>query len=294
MIENVVCGANCIIGERVRFGEGVVLGNYCKIEDDVVIGDGVFIDSGTIVRRNVTLGNGTSIGANCIIGEYLMDFYRDRQVHVHPLTIGENALIRSGTIIYGDCTIGSNFQTGHRVTIREKAVIGDNVSIGTLSDIQGDCRIGSYVRMHSNVHIGQLSVIDDFVWIFPYVVLTNDPTPPSEHFVGVHVCSFAIVATNAIIMPGVTIGQDALVGAGAIVTRDVAAYVVTVGNPAKAISDVRSIKNKITGEPAYPWRQHFKRAMPWADSSFDTWYNSLDLNERAHFGLSNGLAEEHP
>lgn len=285
MGEKIVCGKKCLIGENVKFGENVVLGNNCQIEDNVTLGDNVYVDSNTIIRSNVTIEKGASIGANCIIGEYLMDFYQDHQKHVHPLMIGENALIRSGTIIYGDCVIGSHFQTGHNVTIREKAQIGDNVSVGTLSDIQGNCKIGNYVRLHSNVHIGQLSIIDDFVWIFPYVVLTNDPTPPSEHFVGVHVCSFAIVATNAIVMPGITIGQDSLIGAGAIVTKDVEPYMVAVGNPAKSISDVRKIKNKITGEDAYPWREHFNRAMPWENSDFNTWYRSLDFAEKAHYGL---------
>ena len=201
--------------------------------------------------------------------------------------MGNNALIRSGSIIYAGSKIGNNFQTGHQVTIREKAQIGNNVSIGTLSDIQGNCKIGNYVRLHSNVHIGQLSVIDDFVWVFPYVVLTNDPTPPSENFVGVHVHSFAIVATGSIIMPGLELGQDCLIGAGAIVTKSVEPYAVAVGNPAKAISDVRKVKNKITGEPVYPWREHFGNYMPWYGIGFDTWYASLDVEEKNKYTLDN-------
>jgi acetyltransferase-like isoleucine patch superfamily enzyme len=173
------------------------------------------------------------------------------------------------------------------VTIREKAVIGNNVSIGTLSDIQGNCKIGNYVRLHSNVGIGQLSLIDDFVWIFPCVVLTNDPTPPSENFVGVHVHSFAIVATGSIIMPGLDLGQDCLIGAGAIVTKSIEPYAVAVGNPAKTISDVRMIKNKITGEPVYPWREHFGNYMPWDGIGFDAWYESLNLEDKSKFTLDN-------
>lgn len=280
-------GEHCIIGNNVTFGKDVTIGHNCIIEDDVVLGDNVYIDSNTIIRSNVTLGEGTTVGANCIIGEYLMDFYIDRQKHSHPLCIGKNSLIRSGTIIYGDSKIGDFFQTGHNVTIREKTQIGEHVSIGTLSDIQGNCEIGNYVRLHSNVHIGQLSKIDDFVWIFPYVVLTNDPTPPSEEFIGVHVCSFAIVATGAVVMPGMEIGSDSLVGAGAVVTKPVEKYKVVAGNPAKPIADIREVKNKITGTPAYPWRHHFKRAMPWSESDFQTWYQSLDLESRQHFGLDN-------
>jgi acetyltransferase-like isoleucine patch superfamily enzyme len=279
-------GQHCVISDKTSFGENVKIGHNCVIEEDVVIGDNVFIDSNTVIRSGVTIGNNAFIGSNCVIGEYWMDFCIDRKTHVHPLTIGDESLIRSGSIIYAGSTIGKHFQTGHQVTIREKADIGDNVSIGTLSDIQGNCKIGNYVRLHSNVHIGQLSVIDDFVWIFPYVVLTNDPTPPSENFVGVHVHSFAIIATASIVMPGLDIGQDCLIGAGAIVTKSVEPYAVAVGNPAKSISDVRKVKNKITGEPVYPWRDHFSNYMPWDKIGFDAWYASLNLEEKKHYHIS--------
>lgn len=262
-----------VLGENVVIKEGTIIG------DDVVIEDNVYIDYNCIIRDNVTIKKGSSIGAHCIIGEVLADFYQTRQNYYHPLVIGENAIIRSGTILYGDTVIGTNFQTGHHVTIREKTKIGDNVSVGTLSDIQGNCQIGNYVRIHSNVHIGQLSQIDDFVWIFPYTVLTNDPTPPSEHFIGVQIKSFAIIATGSIIMPGIVVESDSLVAAGAIVTRNVLQYTVVGGNPAKVITDVRNIKNKKTGENIYPWRYTFKRSMPWEDSDYDHWYHNNIIHE---------------
>ena len=274
-----------VIGENVKLGENVTIGYNCIIEDGVTIGSNSYIDSNTIIRSGVTLGDNAFVGANCIIGEYWMDFILDRQQHIHPLNIGKDALIRSGSIIYAGSEIGEGFQTGHQVTIREKAQIGDHVSVGTLSDIQGNCTIGNYVRLHSNVHIGQLSVVDDFVWIFPYVVLTNDPTPPSNNFLGVHIHPFAIVATGTVVMPGIEIGQDALIGAGAIVTKNVDNYAVAVGNPAKPISDVRKIKNKVTGEPVYPWRHQFKNYMPWGESDFQSWYEGLDLETKRHYKI---------
>lgn len=279
-------GEHCVIGKNIQFGENVSIGHNCIIEDNVTIGSNTYIDSNTTIRCGATIGDNSFIGSNCIIGEYWMDFCLDREPHKHPLTIGKKALIRSGSIIYAGSRIGENFQTGHQVTIREKAEIGDHVSVGTLSDIQGNCKLGNYVRLHSNVHIGQLSVIDDFVWIYPYVVLTNDPTPPSNNFVGVHVHSFAIVATGSIVMPGLDIGQDSLIGAGAIVTKSVEPYAVAVGNPAKQISDVRKIKNKITGEPVYPWREHFNNYMPWDEGGFNAWYASLDINEKKYYSIS--------
>lgn len=285
-------GQNCVIGENASIGSHVILGHNCIIEDGVIIGDNSYIDSGAILRRGVVLGADSFVGAHCILGEYQMDFCRDRVRVNHPLTIGRKALIRSNSVLYSGSVIGEGFQTGHHVTVREKTEIGNEVSIGTLSDVQGNCHIGNYVRLHSNVHIGQLSRIDDFVWIFPYVVLTNDPTPPSENFVGVHVYSFAIIATGTVVMPGLEIGQDSLVGAGAVVTKNVPPYAVVVGNPGKVTSDVRRIKNKVTGESVYPWREHFKAYMPWSESDFASWYADLDLQEKQHYGLQNLQIED--
>lgn len=280
-------GKNCIIDDTAQFGENVTIGHNCIIESDVQIGANTYIDSNTIVRKGTCLGVNSFIGANCIIGEYLMDFCVTRANDSHTLKIGKDALIRSGSIIYTDSVMGDGFQTGHQVTIREKSKIGNHVSVGTLSDIQGNCTIGNYVRMHSNVHIGQLSVVDDFVWIFPYVVLTNDPTPPSNNFVGVHVQPFAIIATGTVVMPGIEIGQDALVAAGCTVTKNVEPYAVVMGNPGKPKGDVRTIKSKLTGESIYPWRHHFNHYMPWSESNFDVWYNSLDLETKKNYKISN-------
>ncbi|WP_019002910.1 N-acetyltransferase [Succinimonas amylolytica] len=285
-MNNFGIGNNTFVAESARIGNNVHIGHNCIIEDRVFIGDDTFIDSNTIIRQGVSIGRGGFIGSNCIIGEYLMDFCKDRQYHSHPLSIGVNVLIRSGSIIYAGSTIGDHFQTGHQTTIREKANIGNNVSIGTLSDIQCSCKIGNYVRLHSNVFIAPLSVIDDFVWLFPHVILTNDPTPPSSNFVGVHIHSFAIVASGAIVMPGLDLGQDCLIGAGAIVTKSVEPYTVVVGNPAKSISDVRKIKNKVTGKLVYPWREYFCNYMPWEGIGFEAWFNSLDLNEKQKFTIS--------
>lgn len=284
---NIQMGQNSIISENVILGNHVILGNNCTIKDNVIIGDNVvmgdnvYIDYQTIIRNDVQLGTNCMIGANCILGEYQMDFFKDRQYHKHELIIGDSALIRSGTIIYSGSNIGGHFQTGHNVTIREDTVIKNNVSIGTLSDIQGKCEIGNYTRLHSNVHIGRASQIDDCCWIYPYVVLTNDPTPPSDTEWGVHVHSFSVLATSSTILPGVEIFSDSLIGAGSVVTKDVEKYSVVVGNPAKHVGDIRKLKHRETGEVHYPWRYYFDRAMPWQNYGFDRWLQSVDDNVKA-------------
>lgn len=278
-------GSGSVVAASAQVAEDVIIGHNCIIEDDVTIEAGSYVDSGTIIRSGAHIGRNTFIGSNCIIGEYLADFCRDRVRHDHPLFIGENSVIRSGSIIYGGSRIGSEFQTGHRATIREGSMIGDHVSVGTLCDIQGDCHIGSYVRLHSNVHVGMKTVIDDYVWVFPYVVFTNDPTPPSETLLGVHVESFAIVATGALLMPGVTVGADSLVAAGAVVTKDVPRYAIVMGSPARVRSDVRKVVGRVGGEPIYPWREHFERNMPWEGMGYKAWLKTVDEAARKRLEL---------
>lgn len=242
------------------------------IGDGVTIGRGVAIGPRAIVYDNVCIGDHSQIGADVILGEPLADIYRSPDDYVNPvLEIGKSSLVRSGSILYAGSEFGDKLETGHRVTIREGTRAGKNLRVGTLSDIQGDCQIGDFVRCHSNVHIGQKSVIGDYVWIFPYVVLTNDPHPPSSHLMGVTVEDFAVVATMSVVLPGVTIGRDALVGAGSIVNRNVGAEDVVVGNPAKRVASVRDVKSKESGLAVYPWRLHFDRGMPWEGVGYEEW-----------------------
>ena len=196
----------------------------------------------------------------------------DDEQYANPaLRVGRKVLVRSGAIVYAGALIGDGVEFGHRVTIRERTEIGAHARVGTLCDIQGYCTIGTYSRLHSNVIIAQKSAIGNYVWIFPHVVLTNDPQPPSNIPQGVVVEDFAVIATQAVIMAGVTIGHDSLVGASALVTKDVEAEAVVVGVPAKKLTSVREIKSATTGKPVYPWREHFERGMPWEGIGYEAW-----------------------
>ena len=115
------------------------------------------------------------------------------------------------------------------------------------------------------------SVIKNYVWLFPYVVLTNDPTPPSNNLVGVTVEEFSVISTGAIILPGKTIGAEALVGAGAVVTRNVEPRSIALGNPARNFGNVERIKNPITDKRVYPWKYTFDRGMPWEGEGYEKW-----------------------
>jgi len=161
----------------------------------------------------------------------------------------EETLIRSGTIIYHGVQTGSRFRTGHNVLIRENTKIGHNVLVGTNTVIEGDTDIGNNVSIQSNVFIPTSTTIEDLVFIGPNVVLANDKYPIriNTGLVGPVLRKGASIGANATILPGIEIGEGAMVAAGAVVTKDVPAWKLAVGCPAeiRELSEGMMIWNKI-------------------------------------------------
>lgn len=252
---------NIYISPNAQIGQNVRIGDNSSIYDNVVIGD------------NSTICN------DCVIGEPLGTYYSS-EYYINPKTqIGSGSLIRSHCVIYAGCEIGDNFSTGHRVTIREYTLFGQNCRVGTVSDIQGYATFGDYCWLHSNVHIGQKSTIGNYVFIYPYVVFTNDPTPPSEICVGPTVGDYSQIAVFSVLLPGVIVGKHCLVGAGSVVGKNVEDYKLVVGSPAVVRKDVREITSRETGESHYPWPQRFSRGMPWDGIGYDTWIRQQDESQ---------------
>ena len=227
------------------------------------------IENGAKLGSNVSIGPYSHIGKNVILGDnVVIHGYCEIGVHSFsdnkkPLKIGDNSLIRSKSIFYTGSTFGPELITGHNVIVRENVIAGKNLQLGTLADIQGDCKIGDYVRFHSNVHIGKTSKIGNFVWIYPFVVLTNDPTPPSTQLISVVLEDFVVIAAMTTILPGVKLREGTLVGAHSIVRKDTNPNTFVSGNPATEKGLASKIKLKYgSKKSAYPWKKHFHRGYP--------------------------------
>jgi acetyltransferase-like isoleucine patch superfamily enzyme len=193
------------------------------------------------IYAGVRLGQQTIIEDYCVIGIPP----RGQSEGAMETILGSAACLRSHTVIYAGNIIGNDFQTGNKVNIRESNRIGNHVSIGTLSVIEHHVDIGDNVRIHSQAFIPEFSVLEDDAWIGPNVVLTNAKYPLSrgvkESLQGPRIKRGAKIGANATILPGVIIGEAVLVGAGAVVVKDVPAGVVVAGNPARIIRQLSDL-----------------------------------------------------
>ena len=221
-----------------------MIGKNCKISNTAKINENV------IIEDNVTIGD------FCVIG-----FNPNNKIK-KKLIIKNNSIINSHTNIYLGSEIGENNIIGHNVLIREETFLGKNVQIGSYCDLEGFCFIDDYSKLHSCVHVGQQSKIMSYVYIFPYVVLTNDPIPPSDIRQGVVLEPFSIICTRTTLLPGVKIGFSSFIGANSLVNKDVDPEMIGSGNPFRIKGNISNIKIPNSNDNAYPWIDRFKKDYP--------------------------------
>lgn len=196
----------------------------------------VKVGEGTIVEANVELCHPTKSGEQ------------------KPVIIGRNCHIRSGTIIYSGVELGDNCQTGHHVVIRENTRIGHHSIIGTGVKVEMDTTIGNYVLIETQSHITGKMIIEDYVFVGGFVGTTNDKRMlwqregASQFLRGPTLEWGCRIGSGAILLPGVTIGREAIVGAGAVVTKDIPEKKVALGTPARVIGDVHDDEPVIVHE----------------------------------------------
>jgi acetyltransferase-like isoleucine patch superfamily enzyme len=184
--------------------------------------------------RNAVWGEGSEIDHSALLG-----YPTGRRIQETQTVIGARARIRSNTVIYTSVRIGDDLETGHNVVIREENVIGDHFNIWNNSAVDYGCRIGDRVKVHNNVYIAQFTVIEDDVFLAPGVIIANDPHPICTLCMqGPTIKRGARIGVNVTLLPRIVIGEEALIGAGAVVTKDVPPGAVAYGNPARVVGSV--------------------------------------------------------
>jgi acetyltransferase-like isoleucine patch superfamily enzyme len=221
-------GEHCVIGAGARIGAGCRIGHHVVIHDDTVVGDQVRIDD------HATLGKRPMKAANSAT---------TKEQELPPLTVGELAIVGTGVVLYRGAAIEGKVLMADLCTVRENVSIGRGTIVGRGVTVENFCTIGRYCKLESECYITAYSTLEDRVFIAPGVVTSNDnyvgrTAERFKHFKGVTVRRGGRVGAGVVTLPGVTIGEDALVAAGSVVTRDVPARTVVLGAPAKPWREV--------------------------------------------------------
>lgn len=161
----------------------------------------------------------------------------------------EDVFIHDSAIVDNGAQIGKGTKVWHFCHIMPKAVIGTNCNLGQNIFVDNNCIVGNGVKIQNNVSVYNGVILEDDVFVGPSVVFTNVINPRSfierkNEFRSTVVKKGATIGANATIICGVTIGEYALVGAGAVVTKNVLPYTIVTGNPAKVSGKVDREGNK--------------------------------------------------
>jgi len=235
------------ISSKANIGVNVTFGEYPVVEDDVVIGDKVTVGHHVIIHSGVRIGDGCVINDGAILGKRpgkasLSATTGDPREYP-PLSIGKAVTVGAGCILYVGAEIGDMVFFGDLATVREDVKIGEYSIIGRGATVENKVTIGRKCKIETEAYITAFSIIEDYCFIAPCVAFTNDnflgrTEERKKHFGGPTLKRGARIGANATILPNLVIGEDSVVAAGSVVTKDVPARMIVLGSPAKVLRPV--------------------------------------------------------
>ncbi len=217
---------SAIVHEGARVAPGAVVGDHAVIHAGTEIGAGCYIEAGAVLGKRPRLRAGSSAAG----GE------------LGPLVLGADVTVCSGAIVYAGATIGDGVIVGDQSQVRERSTIGPKSVIGRGSTVDFAAVVGARVLIQTGVYVTGGSIVEDDVFLGPGVLTTNDDAmgrhPRGEPLRGPVFRRACRVGGGVVLVPGVEIGEEAFVAAGALVTRDVPARAVVMGVPARVVREV--------------------------------------------------------
>jgi acetyltransferase-like isoleucine patch superfamily enzyme len=198
-----------------------------------------------IVYPGTVLGEGVRVLENAVVGKQpsLAAASTAKRDPLPPATIGAGTIISTAAIVFAGSTVGANCIVGDQSCIRERVEMADDCILGRGSVIENDTTIGAGTRIQADAYVTAYSTLEEDVFIAPCVVTTNDnfmgrTDQRRELMRGPTIRRGARIGGGAILCPAVEIGEEAFVGAGAVVTKDVPPRMVVVGSPARILREV--------------------------------------------------------
>lgn len=232
---------NNLIDASAKIGPGTTIGRLSVIGKDVIVGAGCVIGHHVVIHDGTILGDNIRIDDHAVIGKEPMraaNSATTKDQQLPPCRVGADGIIGTGAVIYRGCTLGKKVLVADLATVRENVSIGDFTIVGRGAAIENYCTIGRYCKLETNVYITAYSELADRVFVAPCAATSNDnfvgrTEKRFKLYKGMIAEKGARIGVNATILPGKTVGPDALVAAGALVTKDVPAKRIVAGVPAK-------------------------------------------------------------
>jgi UDP-2-acetamido-3-amino-2,3-dideoxy-glucuronate N-acetyltransferase len=229
------------IDPTAKIGKNTEIGHFAVVGKNVIIGDSCLIGSNVVIHEGTKIGKDVRIDDNTVIGKSPMRAKRSifkEEKNLESAFIGDACLIGAQVIVYQGCHIDHHVLIADSSAVRENVIVGEYTIVGRGVTIENFTKIGKKCKLETGSYITAYSEIEDYCFIAPMVTTTNDnylgrTKERFEHFKGVHVELGGRIGANATILPGKVIGKDAVVGAGAVVTKDVPERRIVVGSPAK-------------------------------------------------------------
>jgi acetyltransferase-like isoleucine patch superfamily enzyme len=199
----------------------------------------------TVIYPGTVIGAGCQIGDNVVLGKQpaLSPRSTAKQEELPPLELGEGTIVSTGAVVFAGTKIGAGSIVGDQSCVRERCELGDEVVVGRGSLVENDTTIGARTKIQAHAYVTAYSTLEEDVFIAPCVATTNDnfmgrTERRHELRKGPTIRRGARIGGAAVLLPGIEVGEEAFVGAGAVVTKDVPARAVVVGNPARQIREV--------------------------------------------------------
>lgn len=226
--------------QQVKYGNNVSIGLHVVIEPRVSIGNDVSIGNFVIIKSDTHIGNGVRIGDFSVLGKEPSSNKKmalKPPADLPPLTIHDNVNIGCSVVLYKGVTLENDVLVGDMASIRERVTVEESSIIGRNVMIEPKTIIGKRVTIQTSSYITSDMIIEDHVFIGPCCSTSNDKYMGlgNYHHQGPIIKKQARIGNNATLLPGITIGEQAVVGAGAVITKDVPPKQTYVGNPGKPI-----------------------------------------------------------
>ena len=198
-----------------------------------------------IIYPGTVLGEGVKVLEHAVVGKQpsLSPRSTAKREELPPAEIGDGTIVSTGAVVFAGAKVGARVILGDQSCVRERVLVGDDVVIGRGSLVENDTTIGAMTKIQAEAYITAYSTLEEQVFIAPCVVTTNDDLMGRterrhELIKGPTIRRGARIGGGAILLPGVEIGEEAFVGAGAVVTKDVEPRMLVVGNPARVLRPV--------------------------------------------------------